>query len=68
MSSSGAPTRDQTPQAQRVFPGASISAIFAKIKRLRAGDHTGQLSTDERREREDRFRADWYLDEAKKAA
>lgn len=35
-------------------------------KRLNAADHTGQLNVDTRQDREDRFRADWYLDEAKK--
>lgn len=39
---------------------------FAKTKRLRAEDHTGQLNTEMRQDREDRFRADWYLDDAKK--
>ncbi|MBI1299665.1 DEAD/DEAH box helicase [bacterium] len=39
---------------------------FAQMKRLQAADHTGQLGTEARLEREDRFRADWYLDEAKK--
>lgn len=39
---------------------------FRARKRLNAADHTGQLGVDARQEREDRFRADWYLDEAKK--
>jgi len=39
---------------------------FSHAKRLRAEDHTGQLSTDDRQDREQRFRADWYLDQAKK--
>lgn len=39
---------------------------FAAAKRLRAEDHTGQLNVDQRRDREDRFRADWYLDPEKK--
>ncbi len=38
---------------------------FSQAKRLRAEDHTGQLSTETRQDREDRFRADWFLDEAK---
>lgn len=38
---------------------------FAPGKRLRAEDHTGQLGVDDRRDREDRFRADWFLDEKK---
>jgi len=32
---------------------------------LNAADHTGQLNVDTRQDREDRFRADWYLDEQK---
>lgn len=39
---------------------------FAAAKRLRAEDHTGQLNVDQRRDREERFRADWYLDTGKK--
>ncbi|MFH1998329.1 MAG: DEAD/DEAH box helicase [Planctomycetota bacterium] len=39
---------------------------FAQSKRLNAADHTGQLNVESRQEREDRFRADWYLDDAKK--
>jgi superfamily II DNA/RNA helicase len=39
---------------------------FSQAKRLRAEDHTGQLSSDDRQDREDRFRADWFLDEGKK--
>jgi len=42
------------------------SRDFSQAKRLRAENHTGALSVDDRIEREDRFRADWYLDEAKK--
>ena len=40
---------------------------FTKSKRLAAGDHTGQLGVEARQDREDRFRADWYLDESRKA-
>ena len=32
---------------------------FAQRKRLIGGDHTGQLSNDQRIDREERFRADW---------
>ncbi len=39
---------------------------FTESKRLAAADHTGQLGVDVRQDREDRFRADWYLDETKK--
>jgi len=56
--------RNQAP-APNPFFRALYKRDFAQIKRLQAGDHTGQLDTDTRRAREDRFRADWYLDEAK---
>lgn len=36
---------------------------FSKLKNLVGEDHTGQLKNDARLEREDKFRADWYLDE-----
>lgn len=36
---------------------------FSRAKRLRAEDHTGQLGTETRQEREDRFRADWVNDQ-----
>ncbi|MEO8409518.1 MAG: helicase-related protein, partial [Propionivibrio sp.] len=39
---------------------------FSKTKRLRAEDHTGQLNSEMRQDREDRFRADWFLDDGKK--
>lgn len=39
---------------------------FSESKRLAAADHTGQLGVDARRDREERFRADWYIDEARK--
>src|SRR5262249_34054276 len=39
---------------------------FSPSKRLRAEDHTGHVKTEDRAEREGRFRADWYLDDAKK--
>jgi ATP-dependent helicase YprA (DUF1998 family) len=35
------------------------------MKRFRGEDHTGQLNTDTRLDREDRFRAEWFLDDAK---
>ena len=38
---------------------------FAPAKRLRAEDHTGYVKTDDRADREDRFRADWFIDEKK---
>lgn len=40
---------------------------FVTAKRLRAEDHTGQLDKDNRLDREDRFKCDWWLDpDAKK--
>ncbi|MBL8028859.1 MAG: DUF1998 domain-containing protein, partial [Fibrobacteres bacterium] len=39
---------------------------FSVTKKLRAEDHTGQLNNDTRKDREDKFRADWYLDDEKK--
>jgi superfamily II DNA/RNA helicase len=33
---------------------------FSTMKRFRGEDHTGQLNTDARLDREDRFRAEWY--------
>ncbi len=41
------------------------SANYTEGKRLIAEDHTGQLSVDDRQDREARFRADWYSDESK---
>ena len=38
---------------------------FSKMKNLVGGDHTGQLNNETRIDREERFRADWYLDKAK---
>jgi hypothetical protein len=39
---------------------------LSQTKRVRAEDHTGQLNTDTRQDREEKFRAEWYLDEARK--
>ena len=57
--------KGQAPQPNRFFQ-ALYRRDFSRMKRLRAEDHTGQLNTDERQQREDRFRADWYLDPEKK--
>jgi superfamily II DNA/RNA helicase len=35
---------------------------FVTAKRLRAADHTGQLDKDDRLDREERFKCDWWLD------
>lgn len=48
--------KDQTPLPNLFFQEI-YRRDFSKIKRLRAEDHTGQLSTDERQEREERFSA-----------
>ena len=55
----------QAPQPNLFFQDL-YKRDFARAKRLRAEDHTGQLGVAERRDREDRFRADWYLDADKK--
>jgi len=41
-------------------------ADYTEGKRLVAENHTGQLSVQARQEYEDRFRADWYVDESNK--
>jgi Helicase conserved C-terminal domain/MrfA Zn-binding domain len=56
--------KDQTPQPNVLFR-EMYRRDFAASKRLRAEDHTAQLGTDERQDREDRFRAEWYLDDAR---
>ncbi len=57
--------KSQAPQPNLFFQDL-YRRDFARAKRLRAEDHTGQLGVEERRDREDRFRADWYLDADKK--
>jgi hypothetical protein len=56
--------KDQRPQPNEFFRDV-YRREFSPSKRLRAEDHTGHVTTEDRKEREDRFRADWYLDEAK---
>jgi superfamily II DNA/RNA helicase len=56
--------QDQRPKPNEFFRDM-YRRDFSQAKRLRAEDHTGQLNVDARREREERFRADWFLDEAK---
>ena len=46
------------------FFAAMYSREFTNSKRLRAEDHTGQLDKDDRQDREDRFKCDWWLDPA----
>lgn len=48
--------KDQAPQPNLFFQSL-YSRDFAKSKRLRGEDHTGQLGTDVRIDREDQFRA-----------
>lgn len=57
--------KDQQPRPNEFFR-EMYRRDFSQAKRLRAEDHTGQLSVDLRQDREDRFRAEWYLDSAKK--
>jgi len=54
----------QTPQPNQFFK-TLYSRDFSTMKRFRSEDHTGQLNNETRMEREDRFRADWYTDNAK---
>ena len=56
--------KERTPKPNEFFKSLYLRD-FASTKRLRGEDHTGQLNTDARLDREERFRAEWYLDEAK---
>lgn len=53
--------KDSTAKPNEFF-AAMYRQEFANTKRLIAADHTGQLSTELRLEREDHFRCDWWLD------
>lgn len=57
--------KDQAPRPN-IFFRDMYRRDFAPSKRLRAEDHTGHVKTEDRADREDRFRADWYLDDSKK--
>jgi hypothetical protein len=57
--------KEQTP-APNAFFREIYQRDFSESKRLTAADHTGQLGVEARQDREDRFRADWYLDEGRK--
>lgn len=57
--------KEQTPKPN-VFFRDIYQRDYTQSKRLMAADHTGQLGNDARQEREDRFRAEWYIDEGKK--
>jgi superfamily II DNA/RNA helicase len=56
--------KDQRPKPNEFFRDM-YRRDFSQAKRLRAEDHTGQLNVENRQDREDRFRADWFLDAAK---
>jgi superfamily II DNA/RNA helicase len=58
--------KDQAPKPN-VFFREMYRRDLSTRKRLRAEDHTAQLKSEPRQEREERFRAEWYLDETKKA-
>ena len=64
------PIKRRSYKDQKPTPNAFFREIyrrdFTESKRLAAADHTGQLGVDTRQDREDRFRADWYLDESRK--
>ncbi len=55
--------KDQAPRPNEFF--RNMYRDFAPLKRLRAEDHTGHVKNEDRADREDRFRADWFLDEKK---
>jgi superfamily II DNA or RNA helicase len=48
--------KEQTPKPNRFFQ-ALYQRDFARMKRLRGADHTGQLGTEDRIQREEEFRA-----------
>ena len=56
--------KDRVTAPNRFF-GELYRRNFAHGKRLVAADHTGQLGVQARQEREDRFRAEWYVDDAR---
>ena len=64
------PIKRRSYKDQQPTPNAFFREVyqrdFTKGKRLAAEDHTGQLGVEARQDREDRFRADWYLDESRK--
>ena len=64
------PIKRRSYKDQKLTPNAFFREIyrrdFTESKRFAAADHTGQLGVDTRQDREDRFRADWYLDESRK--
>ena len=63
------PIKRRSYKNQRPIPNTFFNGIyrldFTESKRLAAEDHTGQLGVEARQDREDRFRADWYVDESR---
>ena len=63
------PIKRRSYKNQQETPNAFFSGVyrldFTESKQLAAEDHTGQLGMDARQDREDRFRADWYVDESR---
>jgi hypothetical protein len=53
--------KEQAPRPNQFF--RDMYRTFAPAKNLRAEDHTGHVKTEDRADREDRFRADWFLDQ-----
>ena len=64
------PIKRRSYKDQKPAPNTFFQEIYklelSDSKRLVAADHTGQLGVDARQDREDRFRAEWYLDESRK--
>jgi hypothetical protein len=56
--------KDQVPRPNKFFR-EMYRRDFAPAKSLRAEDHTGHVKSEDRAERERRFRADFYLDEGR---
>ena len=63
------PVKQRSYKARTTAPNVFFRDLYQRdfrgSKRLTAADHTGQLTVDARKDREERFRADWYLDENK---
>lgn len=55
--------KDRNPRPNEFF--RDIYKNFSPEKRLRGEDHTGQLNVDDRIDREEKFRAEWYRDDDK---
>jgi len=64
------PIKRRTYKSSNTSPNKFFQGIYSgnytQGKQLIAEDHTGQLSVAKRQDHEDRFRADWYMDESKK--